>query len=130
MDSLWSLITAEFNERASGPFALRLVLQPLIASALAIRAGLRDAATGKMPYGWSLLSDRAHRVELLRDGWRSVGKVFLLAIALDVAYQFIVHGGVLLRQSIILAVLIALIPYLILRGITTRIARARRDNTP
>lgn len=129
MNSLWSLITAEFAERASGPLALRLVLQPLMASILAVRAGLRDAATGKSPYGWRLLSDRSHRREIIRDGWKSVGNILLIAIGLDLAYQFLVHGDVLLRQAIILALLIALIPYLILRGLTTRITQARRETT-
>ncbi|MGG5890077.1 hypothetical protein ACLF3G_23365 [Falsiroseomonas sp. HC035] len=127
MDSIWTIIAAEFAERAGGPLSLRLILQPLVASILAIRAGLHDAAAGKAPFGWKLLSVRADRAELIRDAWKSIGKVFLLAIGLDIAYQVILHGDVLLRQAIILAVLIALIPYLILRGVTTRVARTMRS---
>ena len=124
MNSPWSIIAAEFAERADGPLALRLLLQPLIASILAVRSGLRDAAAGKHPYGWRLLvADGASRIQLIRDGWHSVGMVLLLTTGLDVVYQLIVHGDVLPRQAIILAVLIALIPYLILRGLTTWIVR-------
>lgn len=130
MTNPWHIIVAEFAERAGGTLSPRLILQPLIASILAIRAGLWDAAAGKEPYGWGLLRDPENRVARIRNGWQSVGKVFLLAIALDVAYQVIVHGDVLLRQAIILAVLIAIIPYLILRGLTTRIARAVRSRNP
>lgn len=120
MNSPWSIIAAEFAERADGPMALRLLLQPLVASVLAIRAGLHDAAEGKHPYGWRMLAAKgASRIQLIREGWHSVGKVLLLTMGLDVVYQFIVHDDVLLRQAIILAVLIALIPYLILRGLTT-----------
>jgi hypothetical protein len=35
-----------------------------------------------------------HRPELLRQGWKDVGKVFILAVVLDSIYQLIVHRGV------------------------------------
>jgi hypothetical protein len=74
-------------DRVSGPMKFRLVLQPVMASIFAILAGLNDAKAGKPPYGWALVTDSAHRADMLRDGWRSVGKIFVLAVALDVAYQ-------------------------------------------
>jgi hypothetical protein len=126
MNALWQIVAAEFAERAAGPMALRLLLQPTIAAILAIRSGLRDAAAGRAPFGWRVLTDPAHRAELIRDGWKGVGTVFLLAIGLDLAYQVIAGGAVVPRQSVILALLIALLPYLILRGLTTRIAHAVR----
>jgi hypothetical protein len=129
MTNPWHIVVAEFAERAGGTLSPRLILQPLIASIFAIRAGLWDAAAGRKPYLWGLLTSPENRGARIRDGWKTIGKVFLLAIGLDVTYQLIVHGDVILRQAIILAVLIAIIPYVVLRGATTWIAHAVRSRT-
>jgi len=65
---------------------------------------------------------------VMADGWKTITKVFVLVIVLDLVYQFITGGPVLVRQSIILAILLAVIPYLFLRGIVTRIARIFRGH--
>lgn len=124
MIPFWSTFVAEMAERASGPLWLRLILQPLVAGVLAIRSGLRDAREGRPPYFWAMLTDPPHRQELLRDGWKVVGKVFLLVIAFDTAYQLIVDRMVALRHSLILALVLAILPYLVLRGLTNRLMRA------
>jgi hypothetical protein len=54
-------------------------LQPGVAVILAIRAGLRDARAGRRPYFWAVLMDLDHRKDLLREGWKNVGKVFVVA---------------------------------------------------
>jgi hypothetical protein len=36
---------------------------------------------------------------LLQQGWKDVGKVFLIATILDVVYELIVHGASLPNQS-------------------------------
>jgi len=66
------------------------VLQPLMASVFAIRSGLADAKTGKPPYGWALLWEPGHRADMLKNGWKSIGKLFILVVLLDVVYQVIV----------------------------------------
>ena len=106
----------------------RLVLQPAMAAFFAIRSGLADARDGKAPYFWSLLSDRADRVEIIKDGWKSVGRVFVLAVVLDVVYQLYVLHFVYPGEALIVAFVLAIVPYLILRGLVTRLARdtARR----
>ncbi|MCL6608027.1 MAG: hypothetical protein K6T74_08045 [Geminicoccaceae bacterium] len=124
MTVFWTTFLAELTERASGPMWPRLVLQPLVAGFLAIRSGLRDAKDGRPPYFWALLSDSAHRVELLRDGWKVLGKVFLLVIVLDIVYQLVVDRDVVLRHSVILALLLAVLPYLMLRAQTNLLLRA------
>jgi hypothetical protein len=63
--------------------------------------------------------------ELLKDGWKSVGKVFILAIVLDVVYQIIELHFVYVGEAIIVAFILAFLPYLILRGLVTRIARRK-----
>src|SRR5690606_3717425 len=83
----WQQIAAE----PSGPLGFRFYIQPAMAMYLAARDGLRDARAGNRPYFWSLFTARGHRKELLRAGWRSIGKVALLAWALDAVYHIIVQ---------------------------------------
>jgi len=112
----------------------RLVLQPTMAAFFAIRSGLADARAGKPPYFWGLLSDRGQREAMIKDGWKSVGRVFILALVLDAVYQLIVLHAVYFGEMIIVAFVLAIVPYLILRGLVTRVARRvevrRHANTP
>lgn len=128
MDHMWTRIADNLVARVSGPMKFRLVLQPTMAVIFAIRSGLKDARTGKSPYLWGLISDPAQRDDMLKDGWKSVGKVFILAIVLDVVYQIIEHRFVYPGEAIIVAFVLAIVPYLILRGLITRFAT--RDDAP
>ena len=123
MEDMWTRIAADLIARVSGPMKFRLVLQPIMASIFAIKAGLHDARAGQPPYFWSLFTDPAHRVGMLEDGWKSVGKVFVLALVLDVVYQIIVMRFVYPGEALITAVLLAIVPYLTLRGLVTRSIR-------
>jgi len=125
MEEIWMRFVENMNDRVSGPMKFRLLLQPAMAAFFAIRAGLNDARTGKPPYFWSLVTDPAHRVDMLKDGWKSVGKVFLIALLLDVVYQIIVLKFVYPGEAIYVAFVLAILPYLILRGLVTRIARKK-----
>src|SRR5277367_7201027 len=91
MDHMWTRIATDMADRVSGPMKFRLVLQPCMAAFFAVRAGLADAKAGKSPYFWCLLSDPAQRAEMVKDGWKSIGRVFILAVVLDVIYQIIVQ---------------------------------------
>jgi hypothetical protein len=125
MHDMWMRIADNLADRVTGPMKFRLVLQPLMASIFAILSGLRDAKAGQPPYFWSLITDPLHRSDRLKDGWKSVGKVFIFAIVLDVVYQLIELHFVYPGEAIIVAFLLAIVPYLILRGVVTRLARRR-----
>lgn len=112
--------------RLHGPLTLRLLLQPAVAIFFATRAGMRDARENRVPYFWALLNNPAHRQEMLRDGWHDVGKVFVIAIVLDVIYQLIVIRWVYPGETLVVAAVLALLPYLLLRGAVTRIVRLVR----
>ena len=111
--------------RAGGPLTLRLLLQPTVATILAIRAGLKDAREGRPPYGWTILTDPTQRRELVQQGWKDVGTVFILAVVLDVIYQFITVRWLYPGETLITAIILAILPYLLLRGLVTRLARGR-----
>jgi hypothetical protein len=126
MDNIWMRFTTQLLARVSGPMKFRLVLQPLMASFFAVRSGLADARAGKPPYFWGLFAHPGQRVEMLKDGWKSVGRVFILAVVLDVVYQIIVVRFVYLGEAIVVAFVLAILPYLLVRGPVTRVARTWR----
>ena len=122
MDDIWMRIMENMADRVTGPMKFRLFLQPVMASIFAIISGLKDAKAGKPPYFWGLLTAPGHRAEMIKDGWKSVGKVFVLALVLDIVYQLIVEHFVYPGEAVIVAFLLAIVPYLILRGLVTRLA--------
>ncbi len=132
MDDFWVRIGSQLVARVSGPMKFRLVLQPAMAAFFAIRSGLADARAGKPPYFWALLSDPGQRAGMIKDGWKSIGRVFILAVVLDVIYQIIVLRFVYPGEAIIVAFILAIVPYLIVRGLVTRVARTRvrREQDP
>jgi hypothetical protein len=125
MDDMWTRVVSQLVARVSGPMKFRLVLQPAMASFFAIRSGLADARAGKPPYFWSLLTDPGERVSMMKDGWKSIGRVFILALLLDVVYQIFVLRFVYVGEAIIVAFVLAIVPYLLIRGPVTRLARLK-----
>jgi len=126
MDEMLTRLWENLGGRIGGPMSLRLLLQPTIATVLAIKSGLADARTGKPAYLWSVLTNPEGRRDLLRSGWKSVAKVFTMAVVLDVVYQLIVNRWVYPLESVIVAFVLACVPYLLVRGPVNRIASAAR----
>jgi hypothetical protein len=125
MSDMWLRISDNLIDRVSGPLKFRMVLQPLMACAYAIIAGLKDAKAGEPPYLWGLITGTAHRTLMIRDGWKSIGKVFVIALIIDVAYQLYELHFVYPGEAVIVAFILAIVPYVALRGVVTRIARRR-----
>ena len=115
-------------DRVGGPMTFRIILQPTMAALLALRAGLKDAREGRSPYFWTLLTDSTQRSDLLREGWKSVARVFVLALVMDTIYQLLVLGWIYPFELLVVAILLAVMPYLLLRGPVNRIARRWRRN--
>jgi hypothetical protein len=131
MDDVLARIWDNLGGRIGGPLSFRLLLQPVMAAFLAIRAGLKDARIGQPAYFWAILTGVEHRRALLHEGWKDVMKVFLLAVVLDVAYQVLVFRWVYPIEILIVAFLLACLPYLLIRGPVNRIAAAlRRQGRP
>jgi hypothetical protein len=122
MHDMLTRIADNMVSRVTGPMKFRLVLQPLMAAFFAVRDGLKDARNGRPPYFWSMLTNKGHRSEIMKNGWRSVGKVFILALVLDAIYQLIELHAVYAGEALIVGFLLAIVPYLVLRGIVTRVA--------
>jgi hypothetical protein len=58
-----------------------------MATIFAIIDGIKDARLGNPPYFWAVVSNPQHIEELLKRGWKRVGKIFILAVVLDVIYK-------------------------------------------
>jgi len=126
MDDTWVRFATDMVGRlTTAPMKFRLVLQSAMAAFFAIRAGLADAKAGRPPYFWALLLGREPREAMIKDGWKSVGRVFVLAVVLDIVYQLYVLHFVYPVQAFVVAVALAIVPYLIVRGLVTRLARAK-----
>ena len=127
MDDLLTRFWTDLVGRLTGPLSMRLFLQPVMASLLAVRDGLKDAKAGQPPYLWTIFSDPSQRRRLIQSGWKAIGKIAILAIILDVVYGLMVFRRIYPFQTIVVAILLAVVPYCLLRGPTTRLARRQRS---
>lgn len=123
MEEMLARMWNDVFARVGGPMTFRVILQPTMAILLAIRAGLKDAREGRPAYFWTILTDPSQRADLLRQGWKACARVFFLAIIMDVIYQWIVQKWIYPGELIVVAIVLALVPYLIVRGPVNRIAR-------
>jgi hypothetical protein len=128
MEPVLLRVWESLGPRISGPMKFRIVLQPAMALFFAVRGGLLDARENRPPYFWALLMDPSKRRRMLREGWKSVGKIFLLAIVLDAIYQFIVQRWIYPGEALLVAVILAILPYLLVRGPVNRIAQRMMRN--
>jgi hypothetical protein len=99
--------------------AFRFFLQPAFATFLACRDGIRAARKGNPAYPWALFAWSGHRRELLREGWRSVGRVFTMAVAIDLIYEAFVLRAFVRFKLYSLGVLLGVLPYVFCGGLST-----------
>ena len=117
--------------RLHGPMTFRFLFQPGMAAFLAIRAGLHDARDGRPAYGWALFGAATERRrQLLREGWKAVASVFVVATLVDVVYQLIMFGWVYPGEAVAVAAMLAFVPYVALRGPVNRLAAGPRRRNP
>ena len=123
MEELLARVWDMLIGREHGPLAFRVIIQPSVAALLAIRAGLRDARAGRTPYGWTVTSDALQRRELIRQGWKDVGRLFGAAVMIDLLYEIIVFRWIYPGQALIVAATLALPTYFLMRGLANRLVR-------
>ena len=109
-------------ERASGPMTFRLILQPMMATIAAFIDGVRDARTGRAPFLETVLTDPAKRVGRMQEAVISTARIMLLGLVMDAIYQVIEFHTFHPAEAVIIALLLAFVPYAALRGIISRIA--------
>ena len=124
MEDVLTRFVEDLIGRLSGPLSFRLILQPMMAAFFAVRDGLKEERQNRPPYFWGLFTaSREQRRELIHDGWKAVVKVFSLAVVLDFVYQVIVFRWVYPIESLVVAIILAIVPYVLLRGLVNRLVR-------
>ena len=109
--------------RLHGPLKFRFILQPLLAAFFAVRAGRADARNGRPPFLWSIFTNPAGRTELLKDGWKDIAKIFVMASIMDVVYQFIAIRQFHPLRAMLVAAVLCFVPYILIRGPVNRLTR-------
>lgn len=109
--------------REHGPLSFRLVLQPVVAGALAVRAGIVDARAGRPAFGWTFVTRPDQRKALAAEEWKDISRLFLVAGVIDVIYQLMVYFRVYPLQAIEVAAILAVPSYFLMRGLSNRVAR-------
>jgi len=131
MEELFNWLVERVIGRVDGPFNFRFYLQPFMAIVLAIRDGRADAKARHAPFFWALFTEPDNRGKRIREGWKSVRRVFWLAVVIDLAYQFLEMPQIRPLGAILAAIILAIIPYILIRGPVNRILTAvnRRKNS-
>ncbi len=127
---LWYGLSAETHqrlwrdlfERPGGPMTFRFILQPVMAAIAAAADGFNDARFSRSPYLWTVLSNPAERSGRLTEGLNATARILLLGVGMDAIYQYRALGAFYPVEALIIAVALAFIPYLLLRGPAARIA--------
>ena len=118
---LWS----DILDRPTGPMMFRFILQPTMAIIAALRDGVHDARLGRRPYFWALIHgvrDSQGRSGRLWEGIVSTARIIILGVVMDCVYQWVVFKTFYPGQAGVIAILLAFVPYLLLRGPIERIA--------
>jgi hypothetical protein len=121
-DRVWH----DLLERPSHLFRFRFILQPVMAGIAAVHDGIADARRGRTPYFWALVTRSSRLLGRLEEGVISTDRVLLLGLVMDTIYQLIVLKTFYPAEAAIVAIVLAFIPYLLLRGPITRFALYRR----
>jgi hypothetical protein len=96
-----------------------------MATIVAIRDGLKDARSGRSPYFATVLNNPQERVGRLREGLNATARIIALGLVMDVMYQAIVFKTFYPDQALVVALVLAFVPYLIIRGVTARLSRGQ-----
>src|SRR4029453_14538635 len=121
MEHFFSRVWDDLVGRTVGPMHLRVILQPVMAGILGIRAGLRDAGKNKSSYS-------KHRCNFLRKSGKDTASVFVFALILDVIYQLIALHTVYPGEAVVVAIVLAIAPYLLVRSLVNCLSRKERSN--
>ena len=138
LGGLWYGFSAEVHhrlwhdiaDRPGGLMTFRFILQPVMAAIAAFHDGLKDARLGRASYFWTVLHDAAERRPRIWEAFISIGRIILLGIGMDVVYQYRILDRFYPGEAALITLLLAVLPYFILRGPICRLARRWRTATP
>jgi hypothetical protein len=110
-------------DRTRGPMTFRFYLQPVMAFIAALHDGIRDARFGHKSFFWTVAFDPTRRGGRLREGVASTARIVLLGLSMDVIYQIRVLHSFYPAEALLMAILLAVVPYFALRWIVEGVSR-------
>lgn len=113
----------DFFDRPGGPMSFRFYLQPIMAIIAAVHDGINDARTGRTPYMQKLISRSGHLSETLGEALHATARIVLLALGMDAIYQLTVLDTFYPGEMVMVALLLAVVPYVLTRGPIALIVR-------
>ncbi len=125
----WTRLWRNLVERPGGPMSFRYILQPTMAIIAAIHDGLADARSGRSLVFWSRGHEPHERIERLEEALVSTARIILLGLAMDAIYQVTVLKTFYPAEAVIVALTLAFLPYVVLRGPVAFLARRWRSPT-
>jgi hypothetical protein len=115
----WNDVVSRFI----GPGRFRFLIQPTVAILLGVIGGKRDAAAGRPPFLYSILSGEAGWKEAMKDGFDTISIMLILGVLADIVFQYILFGMVHIVPALLLGPILITVPYSIARGAANRIFR-------
>jgi hypothetical protein len=126
LQSIHDIVSRQWSDllaRPRGTMSFRFLLQPAMAIAYAIRDGLKDAKRERSPFFRTILHDPSKRAGRIREELKALTMLLLLCLGMDVAYQIISFRTFYPVEALLVVLILAFIPYLLVRGPADRIAR-------
>lgn len=122
MEDILTRFWRDIIERFGGPLTLRFILQPLMATILGARDGWIRARERRSGDVLNTINVTTKRRAAMRAAWRSIRNVFVLAVALDTIYQIVILHWFYPGETLVIALVVALLPYLCVRSVVAMLA--------
>jgi hypothetical protein len=115
-DRIWG----NLGDRVVGPMHFRVILQPTMAAIKAARDGYKDAKAGKGTFVVDLFNEPSKRRANINEALLATSQIILLGLAMDIIYQVVFEESFYPFEAVLVAVLLAFVPYVLLRGVFGR----------
>ena len=125
MSEIQEILTRFWDQliaQPSGWWAFSLLL---VWAFFAIRDGLKDARADRQPYLRVILFEPSERAAYLREGLKRVSRVIVFAFVMDAIYQYMVLRRFYPVEALVTVFVLAVLPYVLIRGPVHRIMRRR-----
>ena len=121
---VWHRFLHDLIERPDGPMRFRFILQPAMAALVAVGDARTDAIAGHAPFFWTILRRPEERTARLREALNATARIMLLGVLMDVVYQALVLRTFYPAEAAVIALMLAFLPYVVIRGLVLRVVRA------
>src|SRR5262249_2957777 len=106
-----------------GPMTFRFFLQPTMAAIAALHDGVKDAREGHKSFFWRAWRHPSEQNGRLPGGLISPARIMLPGVRMDVVFPFKELDEFYPAEAVVIALLLAVIPYFVFRWIIEGIAR-------